>query len=106
MPDISKVLIDNTEYTIKDASARTAIGNLNSFEYVVCTGAANTPYGVRNGNETGTLTAGTPTLHRIYLVPTAVAGEYASYVTTGTSGNYTWSNIGSAESGVEIIRFA
>ena len=107
MADISMVHIGETTYDIKDAVARTAIGNMNSFEYVVCIGAADTPYGVKNGNTTGTLAASASTLHRIYLVPSPSGepGEFISYVTTGTSGSYTWANIGSAGSGVEIVRF-
>lgn len=105
MPDISQIKVPSgTVYDIKDATARSAIANLNSFEYVICTSAANTPYGVTwdNGGTTvtGTLAASSSTTSKIYLVPktNGTNNTYDEYITVNTTGTtYVWEKFGSLE---------
>ena len=105
MPDISKITLPSgTTYDIKDATARSAIENLNSFSYSICTNAANTPYGVEwdNGGTTvtGTLVASADTLNKIYLVPATNGTKniFDEYITINTTGStYIWEKFGSTD---------
>ena len=105
MPDISKIITTNgTQYDIKDAVAREAIGQLRSFEYVVSKTAATTPYGVTWESEgttvTGTLAASSATAGKIYLVP-STNGEkdiFDEYITVEiTEGTYQWEAFGNTD---------
>ena len=108
MADISKVAIGSTEYNIKDSEARTAIDNINSFEYVVCTSADNTPEGAPFGatGTTGQLTAAANLEHTIYLVPaeSGESGHYDSYIVANISNAYVWVKMGDSSSGIEVVR--
>lgn len=106
MADISQITMPTgTTYNIKDATARSAISNLHSFEYIVSTDAASTPKDVTwtSGSTTitGTLVAASTTMYKIYLVPdnsVTDEGAYREYITirTGTSSyTYTWERFGS-----------
>ena len=87
-------------YDLVDQGARDLIAAINQWEYLVCTNAANTPYGVtwESGGTTitGTLVASDSTMYIIYLVPTSggVGSDgYKEYITvkTGASAPYTYS---------------
>lgn len=102
MAEISKITLPSgTTYDIKDATAREAISNLNSFEYFICTEAANTPKDVtwdNNGTTvTGTLVASDSTLAKIYLVPDVEGTNdiYREYMTIKrAANNYVWEQFG------------
>lgn len=106
MADLSKIILPSgTEYNLKDAAAREAIANINSFDYVVSTDAATTPYGVQWDDDgttiTGTLVASSTTMHKIYLVPLEDEDDnnyFDEYITiqTGTS-TYVWEKFGSTK---------
>lgn len=72
---ISEITFGENTYELKDAIARSAISNLNSFEYTICDQAENTPFDVsfRPGSSditiVGTLVPSANTKYRIYLVP-------------------------------------
>lgn len=105
MADISKITLPSgNTYDIKDATARDLIAAINSFNYTVCTNAANTPQGVTwdSGGTTitGTLAASASTMYKIYLVPSSIGpnnafDEYITLNTTGTT--YVWERFGSTD---------
>lgn len=106
MADISKITLPSgTTYNIKDATARSAIANLNSFEYTVCSSAATTPKDVVWKNSsgtsvTGTLVASASTMHKIYLVPSTNGSKdiYDEYITINTgSSTYVWEMFGNTD---------
>ena len=72
---ISEITFGENTYELKDAIARSAISNLNSFEYTICDQAENTPFDVsfQPGSSdisiVGTLVPSANTKYRIYLVP-------------------------------------
>lgn len=80
------------------------IDNINSFEYVLVTSAADTPKGVswtaKNGDTiTGTLVASASTANKIYLVPHShssndVLDEYISVV---VNTDYQWEKLGNTD---------
>ena len=84
-------LPSGSTYDLVDAGARELIAALNSFDYLVCTSAANTPYGVKwkSGATTitGTLVASADTMHTIYLVPSLSdeGDAYKEYITINPS---------------------
>lgn len=102
MADISKITLPSgTTYNIKDEEARTAIANINSFDYILCTSAANTPQGVtwQSGSTTitGTLVASSSTKGKMYLVPDSIGTKdiYDEYITVNTTGTtYIWERFG------------
>lgn len=102
MADISKITLPSgTTYNIKDAEARSAIASITSFDYVICTNAANTPQGVtwESGSTTitGTLVASADTKGKMYLVPDSLGTKdiYDEYITINTSGStYIWERFG------------
>ena len=108
MADISKITLPSgTTYDIKDETARTAIASINSFDYVLCTNAANTPKDVtwQNGSTTitGTLVASATTKGKMYLVPDSIGTKdiYDEYITVNTSGStYIWERFGHTDQGV------
>lgn len=90
-----------TVYDLVDSGARTLIEAINNWDYVVCTSAANTPYGVQwdNGGTTitGTLVAASTTMYKIYLVPDSndTNDIYDEYITVNPSGStYKWELFG------------
>lgn len=103
MADISKITLPSgTTYDIKDATARSAIESLNSFEYTVSKTAATTPAGVTwdDGGTTitGTLAASASTMYKIYLVPSSNGpnNSFDEYITLNTTGTtYVWERFGS-----------
>ena len=106
MPDISKIQLpgSNNVQNIKDATARQAIANIHTFDYTVCTNAADTPYGVQwsSGGTTitGTLAAASGTMYKIYLVPqdNDTGDYYDEYITVNPSGStYSWEKFGSTQ---------
>jgi len=105
MADISKITLPSgTTYNLKDAEARAAIANLNSFEYIVCTEAANTPENVTWAKGsitiTGTLVASASTKSKIYLVPSTNGTRdiYDEYITVNSSGStYVWEMFGNTD---------
>lgn len=105
MPNLTQIeLPTGSVYDIVDQGARDLIAALNSWEYVMCTSAANTPEGVtwQSGSTTitGTLVAASTTMYKIYLVPTANSGNdsFAEYITINTSGTtYKWEMFGSIQ---------
>ena len=105
MPEISKITLPSgVSYDIKDATARTAIENLQNTENVLSTNAATTPSGVTwnsNGNTiTGTLAASSGTIKKIYLVPVAnddTKNNYREYLTVKNGAAYSWEMIGTTE---------
>ena len=92
-------LPSGTVYDLMDQGARDLIAAINNWEYLVCTNAANTPYGITWDDEgttiTGTLVASDSTMYTIYLVPAANGTNdiYAEYITvrTGTDPSYAYS---------------
>lgn len=105
MPNLTQIeLPTGSVYDLVDQGARDLIAALNSWEYVMCTSAANTPEGVtwQSGTTTitGTLEAASTTMYKIYLVPTATSGNdsFAEYITVNTSGTtYKWEMFGSVK---------
>lgn len=105
MPNLTQIeLPTGSVYDIVDQGARNLIAALHSWEYVVCTSAANTPEGVtwQSGSTTvtGTLVAASTTMYKIYLVPTTSSGNdsFAEYITINTSGTtYNWEMFGSVK---------
>ena len=102
MADISKITLPSgTTYNIKDEEARTAIASITTFDYVICTNAANTPKDVQwqSGGTTitGTLVASADTKGKMYLVPDSLGTKdiYDEYITINTSGStYIWERFG------------
>ena len=96
---ISQIQLPGSEttYYVKDSEARDAIAQLNSFEYKVCTSAADTPKDVVWGDPevTGTLEPSADTMNKIYLVPSTNGTKdvYDEYLTikTGSSAPFTYS---------------
>lgn len=111
MPEISKITLPSgNTYDIKDATARSAIANIHTFNYLVCTEASNTPYGVKwdNGGTTitGTLAASADTMYKIYLVPesNAPGDYYDEYITVNPSGStYNWEKFGSTQIDIDNL---
>ena len=80
-----------------------------SFDVIVSTDAASTPYGVKWGSPevTGTLVASADTFHKIYLVPASGGSNpnsYDEYITTRTSDGqnpptytYGWERLGTID---------
>ena len=102
MADISTIILpNNTEFHIKDSVARDMIGQLNSFEYIICTSAENTPSGITFNNITGSLEASANTKYKIYLVPSANSTNdiYDEYITVDAQQNssYVWEKIGNTD---------
>lgn len=109
-PYISSVNYNNTVYNIKDAEARQAIENINSFEYLIAWKGDSTPDVTKipagvvvkyNGTDyTGTLVASSATQYKIYLVYNTTTLGYAEWITidTNTSGSgsavYAWEKFG------------
>ena len=98
MPSIRQIeLPSGTVYDIQDARVDSLI---NRWEYVICTSAENTPYGVTWGAVTGTLVATADTMYKIYLVPntTSENDNYLEYITVNSSGStYKWETLGSIQ---------
>ena len=111
MPDISKITLPSgTSYDIKDATARSAIANIHTFDYIVCTQASDTPYGVTwdSGGTTitGTLVASDTTMYKIYLVPqdNATGDYFDEYITVNPSGTtYQWEKFGSTQIDIDNL---
>ena len=112
MPYISKITLpgSNEPYDIKDAEARSAIANMHTFNYSICTQASDTPYGVQwdNGGTTvtGTLAASADTMYKIYLVPqnNATGDYYDEYLTVNPSGStYSWEKFGSTQADIDNL---
>lgn len=111
MPEISKITLPSgNTYDIKDATARSAIAKIHTFNYLVCTEASNTPYGVEwdNGGTTiiGTLAAAEGTMYKIYLVPesNAPGDYYDEYITVNPSGStYNWEKFGSTQIDIDNL---
>ena len=107
MPDtksyISQIQLPGSEttYWVKDTEARDAIASLNSFEYAVCTNAADTPQGVVWGDPEveGTLVASASTMNKIYLVPSVNGTKdvYDEYITIKSGNNYSWEMFGNTD---------
>ena len=105
MADISKITLPTgTTYDVKDSTARQAIENITSFEYIICTNAANTPKDVTwdSGGTTitGTLDPSEDTKGKMYLVPSTngtkdIYNEYITVNTTGTT--YVWELFGNTD---------
>ena len=92
-------------YDLVDQGARDLIAAINQWEYLVCTNAANTPYGItwESGSTTitGTLVASDATMYTIYLVPTSGgigSDGYKEYITVKTGAStpyvYSWEMLG------------
>lgn len=111
MADISKITVGGVTYDIKDSVARDI-----ALKFVICTNAANTPYGVTWIDKTdpedpqtitGTLEASSST-KGIYLVPVDgtsgknIHDEYVT-VTGGTEQlpTYSWEKLGSTEAALK-----
>ena len=101
-PVISQITLPNgSTYDIKDATARAAIANINSFDYVISNSAATTPAGVvwNNGSSTvtGTLAPSADTKGKMYLVlsTNGIKNIYDEYITiqTGAS-SFVWELFG------------
>lgn len=112
MADVSKITLPSgNSYDIKDAVARAAIAALNSWEYVLCTEAANTPKDVtwdKSGTTiTGTLIASADTMYKIYLVPdhpTSTKDIYEEYITINTTGTtYIWEKMGDTDIDLSVL---
>lgn len=80
------------------------VDSLNNWEYVVCTDASNTPYGVTwsSGGTTitGTLVASADTMYKIYLVPdtNGTNDTFDEYITVNPSGStYQWEMFGNTK---------
>ena len=94
-----------------DVSAlQSAVDQLNSFAYAVCTNAANTPQGVKWGSPqiTGTLVASASTMYKIYLVPSenAQGDIYDEYITVATGSGtltYSWEKLGDTSVNLDAI---
>ena len=105
MADISIIKLPNgSEFNIKDATAREAISGITSFDFIVCTSAANTPKDVvwNNGGTsvTGTLVASASTKGKVYLVPSTNGTKdiYDEYITVNTTGStYIWELFGNTD---------
>lgn len=89
---------------------QSAVDQLNSFEYSVCTNAANTPQGVKWGSPqiTGTLVASADTMYKIYLVPSenAQGDIYDEYITIRTGSGtytYTWEKLGDTSVNLDAL---
>lgn len=101
MPNISKIqLPSGTTYDLRDSR----VDNINSFDYIVSTNAANTPKDVTwdDGGTTitGTLVAASTTMYKIYLVPSSngtndIYDEYITVNATGTT--YKWEMFGNTK---------
>lgn len=107
MADISRITLPSgVSYDIKDATARSAIAGLNSFDYLVCTTAENTPLDVTFDDITGTLVPSPSTTHKIYLVP-STNGErdvYDEYITVTPDGSaYSWELFGNTDAHLEDL---
>lgn len=110
-PVISQITLPNgSTYDIKDATAREAIENINSFDYIICSSAANTPKDVTwisgSATITGTLEASASTKGNIYLVPSTngtknIYDEYITINTTGTT--YVWELFGHTNINVDDL---
>lgn len=102
MPDkipFSEFTFKGSTYVLKDAVARAAIENLNSFEYVVCTSANDTPQDVIWNNIVGTLVPSEDTKYKIYLVPSSNGANdlYDEYITVQNGANLTWEKFGNTD---------
>lgn len=91
-----------------DVSAlQSAVDQLNSFEYTVCTNAANTPAGVKWGSPqiTGTLVASADTMYKIYLVPSenAQGDVYDEYITVKNGTTYSWEKLGDTSVNLDAL---
>ena len=97
---VSKLVINNVEYLIKDSEAREG-----SIEFIVATEAGNTPAGVTWDDHgttiTGTLTANDAKGNAFYLVPDqrteptpATNNDYREFVAAGAAGSRVWEEIG------------
>ena len=111
MADISKITVGGVTYDIKDSVARDI-----ALKFVICTNAANTPYGVTWIDKTdpedpqtitGTLEASSST-KGIYLVPvdgTSGKNIHDEYVTvtggTEQQPTYSWEKLGSTEAALK-----
>lgn len=92
-------------YDLMDQGARDLIAALNSFDYLISTNAATTPYGVQWDDDgttiTGTLVASADTMYTIYLVPSddaATNDGFSEYITVNpSSGVYSWEKFGSVQ---------
>ena len=109
-PYISSVNYNNTVYNIKDAEARQAISNINSFEYLIAwkgdsiPDVTKIPAGVtvtyNDVDYVGTLVASSSTMYKIYLVYNTNTSGYGEWITidTNTSGSgdpvYVWEKFG------------
>lgn len=110
-PLISQITLPNgSTYDIKDATARAALANINSFEYVICSSAATTPSGVEWDNNgttvTGSLAASAETKGKMYLVPSTNGTKniYDEYITVNTSGStYVWELFGHTNVGADDL---
>lgn len=111
MPEISKITLPSgNTYDLKDSTARSAIANIHTFNYAVCTQASDTPYGVtwKSGGTTitGTLAASADTMYKIYLVPqdNAQGDYYDEYITVNPSGTtYNWEKFGSTQIDIDNL---
>lgn len=102
MPDkipFSEFTFRGSTYVLKDAVARAAIDQLNSFEYVVCTSAEDTPINITWGNVTGALLPDVDTTHKIYLVPSTNGNNdiFDEYLTIKNGNEYLWEKIGNTD---------
>lgn len=102
MPDkipFSEFTFRGSTYVLKDAVARAAIDQLNSFEYVVCTSAEDTPINITWGNVTGALLPDVDTTHKIYLVlsTNGTNDTYDEYLTIQNGNEYSWEKIGNTD---------
>ena len=112
MPEISKITLPSgSTYDIKDATAREAIANIHTFDYLVCTNAGNTPKDVqwKSGATTitGTLVAASTTMYKIYLVPqdNDTGDYYDEYITVNPSGTtYQWEKFGSTQINIDNLK--
>lgn len=102
MPDkipFSEFTFGGSTYVLKDAVARAAIDQLNSFEYVVCTSAEDTPINITWGNVTGALLPDVDTTHKIYLVlsTNGTNDNYDEYLTIQNGNEFSWEKIGNTD---------
>ena len=102
MPDkipFSEFTFRGSTYVLKDAVARAAIDQLNSFEYVVCTSAEDTPINITWGNVTGELLPDADTTHKIYLVlsTNGTNDTYDEYLTIQNGNEFSWEKIGNTD---------
>ena len=110
-PVISQITLPNgSTYDIKDSTARAAIANINSFDYVICNSAATTPSGVVWDNSgasvTGSLAASADTKGKMYLVPSTNGTKniYDEYITIETGAStFVWELFGHTNVGADDL---